>query len=296
MSAHYRDPARGALPAHDPLCNHLPALATPHIVLHLAPLALYLIAAALVARSARTAPADRPWLGALVAAAGLIVHALVLFDAIRKPDGGLSLAITDSASLVGWVVAGTTLAVMLAMPLAALPAALLALAGLLAAGTGLVSGFTEIHSPQWEVSAHIALAALAAGWLSIAALVVLLLAWQDARLRARAPLGVLSRLPPMETMERVLFRALGGGFVVLTFVLVTGLFFVQNVFAQHLIHKMTLAIVAWLVFGVLLFGRVRYGWRGRRALRFTIAGFVILALAYFGSKFVLENLLGRHWG
>ena len=125
---------------------------------------------------------------------------------------------------------------------------------------------------------------------------MLVLAWQDNRLRARAPLGVLAGLPPMETMESALFRALGGGFVVLTFVLVTGLFFVQNVFAQHLIHKMTLAIVAWLVFGVLLVGRVRYGWRGRRALRFTIAGFVILALAYFGSKFVLENLLGRHWG
>jgi ABC-type uncharacterized transport system permease subunit len=100
----------------------------------------------------------------------------------------------------------------------------------------------------------------------------------------------------METMEKVLFRSLGGGFVVLTFVLVTGLFFVQDVIAQHLIHKMTLAIVAWVVFGVLLIGRVRYGWRGRRARQFTIAGFVILALAYFGSKFVLENLLGRHWG
>jgi ABC-type uncharacterized transport system permease subunit len=271
-------------------------LATFHIVLHLAPLALYLAAAALVARAARTAPGARPWLAAMVAAVALIVHGMILFGAIRTPDGALTLAITDSASLVGWVVAGTALVAMLSLQLAALPAALLLLAGLLAAGTGLFTGFAEIHAPQWEITAHIALAALAAGWLSIAAAVVLLLAWQDARLRSRAPLGILSRLPPMETMEQVLFRALGGGFVVLTFVLVTGLFFVQNVFAQHLVHKMTLAIVAWVVFGVLLFGRVRYGWRGRRALRFTITGFVILALAYFGSKFVLENLLGRHWG
>jgi ABC-type uncharacterized transport system permease subunit len=270
-------------------------LATSHIVLHLVPLALYLLAAALVVRP-RAAPARRPWLAALVAAAGVALYAYLLFGVILKRDGGVSLAITDSASLVGWVVAATTLVSMLALELAALPAALLALAGLLAAGTGVLTGFTEIHSPQWEITAHIALAALAAGWLSIAAVVVLLLAWQDTRLRRRAPLGILSQLPPVETLETMLFRALGGGFVVLTFVLVTGLFFVQNVFAQHLIHKMTLAIVAWLVFGVLLWGRVRYGWRGRRALRFTIAGFVILALAYFGSKFVLENLLGRHWG
>ncbi len=265
-------------------------------MLHLAPLALYLIAAALVARGARPEATGRPWAAAAVAAAGLVLHGWILFAAIEKPDGGLSLAITDTASLVGWVVAGSTLAAMLAQRLAALPAALLALAGLLAALTGMLNGFTEIHSPQWEVTAHIAFAALAAGWLSIAAVVVLLLAWQDAKLRSRAALGPLARLPPVETLETLLFRALGGGFVALTFVLLTGLFFVQNVLAQHLIHKMTLAIVAWIVFGVLLYGRARYGWRGRRALRFTIAGFVILALAYFGSKFVLENLLGRHWG
>ncbi|HUO95114.1 MAG TPA: cytochrome c biogenesis protein CcsA [Steroidobacteraceae bacterium] len=271
-------------------------MATSHIVLALAPLVTYLAAAALVVRNARAQPAPRPWLAALIVVAGLVLHARILFGAIEGAGGALTLAITDSASLVGWVVAATTLVGMLLQSLAALPAAWLALAGLLSAGTGLFTGFAEIHSPQWEITAHIALAALAAGWLSIAALTVLLLAWQDAKLRSRAPLGVLAHLPPMETMETALFRALGGGFVLLTFVLVTGLFFVQNVVAQHLVHKMTLAIVAWIVFGVLLWGRVRYGWRGRRALRFTIAGFVILALAYFGSKFVLENLLGRHWG
>ncbi|MBS0395869.1 MAG: cytochrome c biogenesis protein CcsA [Proteobacteria bacterium] len=270
-------------------------MTTSHTVLPLIPLALYLVAGTLVCRSARRQPGARPWAGAVVAAAAVLAHALILFRSIEG-GGGLHLAITDSASLVGWVVGATSLVTMLEMPLAALPAALLALAGVLAAGTGVLSGFAEIHAPQWEITAHIALAALAAGWLSIAALVVLLIAWQDSRLRARQSLGILSLLPPIELMERVLFRALGAGFVVLTFVLVTGLFFVQNVFAQHLIHKMTLAIIAWVVFGVLLWGRVRYGWRGRRALRFTIAGFVILALAYFGSKFVLENVLGRHWG
>ena len=108
--------------------------------------------------------------------------------------------------------------------------------------------------------------------------------------------SVLALLPPIETLEATLFRMVGAGFAVLTLVLVTGMFFVTDLFAQHLVHKVTLAVIAWLVFAVLLFGRYRYGWRGRRALRFTTAGFVILALAYFGSKFVLENLLGRHWG
>jgi ABC-type uncharacterized transport system permease subunit len=279
----------------DPLCNHPPALASLPIVLSLVPLALYLLAATLLARSVRRNGNARPVSAIAAATLGVLAHAWILFGAIRTARG-VAIAITDDASLVGWVVAGSALVAMLMMPLAALPAALFALAGVLAIGTGLLSGFQEIHAPQWEVTAHISLAALAAGWLSIAATVVLLLAWQDARLRTRRPLGALALLPPMETMESALFRALGGGFVVLTLALVTGLFFLHDIMAQHLEHKVTLTILAWIVFGVLLWGRVKSGWRGRKALRLTVAGFVILALAYFGSKFVLENLLARHWG
>jgi ABC-type uncharacterized transport system permease subunit len=287
--------AARALPEPAPLCNHLAALATFHIALSLLTLALYLLAAVLVARAVRANPGARSAAGLAAAVLGVLVHAYILFGAIRTGTG-VALAITDSASLVGWVVAATAVVAMAALPLGALPSALLLLAGVLATGTGLLSGFREIHTPQWEVSAHIALAALAAGWLSIAAVVVLLLAWQDARIRTRRSLGMLALLPPMETMETTLFQALGGGFVVLTLALLTGLFFVHDALSQHLVHKMTLAIAAWLVFGVLLWGRVRFGWRGRQALWFTIGGFFILALAYFGTKFVLENLLGRHWG
>jgi ABC-type uncharacterized transport system permease subunit len=57
-----------------------------------------------------------------------------------------------------------------------------------------------------------------------------------------------------------------------------------------------LSILAWLIFAVLLAGRWRYGWRGKRAVHWTLVGFAVLALAYFGSKLVLEALLGRQWG
>ena len=270
-------------------------MTTFHIVFAHLPFVLYVLAAVLTVRAVRRAPGQRSILATAAAQLGALLHAWVLFGAIRTPNG-VVLAITDSASLVGWVVAATTAIAMAFLPLAALPAALLIVAGLLASGTGLVSGFREIHEPMWELNAHISLAALAAGWLTIAATVVLLLAWQDTRIRTRRPLGILALLPPVETMETTLFRALGAGFAVLTLALLTGLFFVTNAVAQHLAHKIALALVAWVVFGVLLIGRVRYGWRGRKALRFTIVGFVALALAYFGSKFVLETLLGRHWG
>ena len=264
-------------------------------MLSILPLLLYLAAAILLARATRAAPEARSPLVLALAGLGVVAHAVILFRAIET-EHGLSLAITDTASLVGFVVGATTLAGMATMTLGALPSALFVLAGVLAVGTGVITGFAEIHAPQWEITAHITLAALAAGWLSIAAVAVLLLSWQDRRLRTRAPLGILALLPPVETMETTLFRAVAGGFIVLTFVLLTGLFFVTDVIGQHLIHKMVLATIAWLVFAVLLWGRHRFGWRGRKARQFTTAGFVILALAYFGSKYVLEQVLGRHWG
>ena len=75
--------------------------------------------------------------------------------------------------------------------------------------------------------------------------------------------------------------------------LLTGVLFVENLFAQHLVHKTTLSIAAWVVFGTLLIGRWRFGWRGRRAVRLLLSGMGVLLLAFFGSKFVLELLLSR---
>jgi ABC-type uncharacterized transport system permease subunit len=93
-----------------------------------------------------------------------------------------------------------------------------------------------------------------------------------------------------------MFRLIGAGFVLLTLSLFTGFVFVTNLFTQHLIHKTVLSLIAWTIFGVLLIGRIRIGWRGRSAVRWTVSGFSVLTLAYFGSKFVLEDVLGRHWG
>ncbi|MCB1564805.1 MAG: cytochrome c biogenesis protein CcsA, partial [Xanthomonadales bacterium] len=64
-------------------------------------------------------------------------------------------------------------------------------------------------------------------------------------------------------------------------------------FAQHLVHKTVLSLLAWAAFGVLLFGRWRFGWRGKRAVRWTLLAMLLLLLAFFGSKFVLEVILQR---
>ena len=116
------------------------------------------------------------------------------------------------------------------------------------------------------------------------------------RLRTRRKLGWLRILTPIESLESGTFQSILAGFTVLTLALVSGAFFVENLFAQHLVHKVVLALIAWVVFGILLFGRWRFGWRGRQALRWTLAGYVLLGLSYFGSKLILENVLGTHWG
>jgi ABC-type uncharacterized transport system permease subunit len=136
----------------------------------------------------------------------------------------------------------------------------------------------------------------AAALLFAAAVTATMLVLLDRRLRSRRISNLPSVLPPIDVLETVLFRLIGAGFALLTLALVTGFAFVTNLFEQHLVHKTVLSLMAWVLFAILLFGRVRYGWRGRSAVRFTLWGFGILVLAYFGSKFVLEDIFGRHWG
>jgi ABC-type uncharacterized transport system permease subunit len=92
-------------------------------------------------------------------------------------------------------------------------------------------------------------------------------------------------------MESLLFGFIWAGWVLLSMSLISGWIFVENLFAQHLVHKTLLACLAWIVFSVLLWGRNRLGWRGHQAIRWTLAGFCLLMLAYFGSKLVREYIL-----
>ena len=116
-----------------------------------------------------------------------------------------------------------------------------------------------------------------------------------ARALRSAVLQVARRLPPLQTMERLLFQLIFFGFFLLSLTLVSGLLFVDNLFAQHLVHKTVLSFCAWLTFGLLLYGRLRHGWRGRTAVRWALSGYTVLVLAYFGSKLILEQVLGRNW-
>jgi ABC-type uncharacterized transport system permease subunit len=150
------------------------------------------------------------------------------------------------------------------------------------------------HAQAAEFKLHLALAMMAYGLFVIALLHAALMALVERRLHQRSG-GFAASLPPLLTLEALLFRMIGAAFVFLTLTLLTGIAFSETLFGRALRfeHKTVFAVLSWLIFAWLLVGRWRYGWRGRTAVRWTLSGFVMLFLAYVGSRFVLEVLLAR---
>jgi len=226
----------------------------------------------------------------------LAFHAFGVWREVFVPSD-LALNATDTASLVALSVAVIALLGAILRPrFAGASAVLLVLAGVLAAFTDRGARRFAADHGGWELAAHVMLATLAFAFMTVAAVLAVALALLEKRLRRRQPLGPLAALPPMDSLERSMFQAIGAGFALLSLALFSGFFFVDNLFAQHLLHKTVLACSAWVIFGILLAGRARFGWRGRTAVNWTLGGFALLGLSYFGSKLILENVLGRHWG
>ena len=143
--------------------------------------------------------------------------------------------------------------------------------------------------------AHLLIAMLAYSLFTIASLHVMLMALIERRLHAGTVPPSLRNMPPLLTMETLLFRIIAAGFVLLTLTIGSGMLFSEELFGKpaRFSHKTVFGVLSWLIFAALLGGRWFYGWRGRTAVRWTLAGFLTLVLAYIGSKFVLEVILGR---
>lgn len=230
-----------------------------------------------------------------IASIGVVVHATTLADE-RRLDPQAALSLGDTLALVALVIACTAIIMALRPRRRGMAALLLGIAAVLEGAFSEGAREFSVGRPGWELVFHVAMATTAFAFLTIGAALAVAQVVVDRRLRSRKPLGWLKILTPVESVESGCFQSILAGFALLTLALVTGAFFIEDLFAQHLVHKVVLAIVAWVVFGILLLGRWRMGWRGRQALRWTLAGYVLLGLSYFGSKIVLENVLGKHWG
>ena len=228
-----------------------------------------------------------------ISSVATLLHISVLYQSIVTSQG-LLLDLFNMFSLVSALMMAMLLLTMLRRPVENLTIVLLPVA-IIALGLRL---FTEAKSSALiqhssELQLHILLSVVAFSLLSIAAIQAILLAIQERHLRNHRPSGFIRALPPMESMETLLFQVIYIGFVMLTLALFNGLLTLQDMFAQHLVHKTILSLSAWLVFAILVWGRWHYGWRGRTAIRWTLSGLITLLMAYFGSKIVLELILQR---
>jgi ABC-type uncharacterized transport system permease subunit len=223
------------------------------------------------------------------------LHGVLLVRSIFAPDG-LYLGVGNAVSAILWL---TVLIYWLGnffYRLDGLQSLVLPVAALAAFVPALFPSLKPL--PNTELLAfkiHLLIAMAAYSLFTIASLHVLLMALLERRLHDGTLPQALRGLPPLLAMETLLFRIIWASFILLTLTLASGVVFSEELFgrAAKLNHKTVFGVLSWIVFALLLGGRFVYGWRGRVAVRWTLAGFLMLVLAYIGSKFVLEVILGR---
>lgn len=225
---------------------------------------------------------------------GLLWHAWTLWMLILTPDG-ISLSIGNTASFIGLLLSLTAIIGATEKTLRGLTGGLLILAALAALMTNAAVPVGSVEPMSWKIELHILISLFAYGLLTVGAIVALYALIQENRLHAGRLSSVNQLFAPLETTEKLLFGITSTGFLGLLVAVSSGFAFVDNLFAQHLVHKTALSLLALTLFGLLLAGRRFAGWRGKRAVYLYLWGFVILCLAYFGSRFVLEDILGRSW-
>lgn len=146
------------------------------------------------------------------------------------------------------------------------------------------------------IATHILSSILAYSLLTIATIQSLLYTYQEYQLKHHSAGKILRILPPLQTMDQLLFNVIWAGFILLLLSIVSGAIFIDDIFAQQLTHKTVFSLLSIVIYGILLWGRHQFGWRGNNATKWVLAGFCLLMLAYFGTKFVIELLLQSHAG
>ena len=226
----------------------------------------------------------------VITAITIILHGFAIFGLLFQ-NGGLDLSLLKILALLALVINSLVFLNGLREPINSLYLILFPISALtliLALASPSTKSATIL---PYSLQAHILTSVLAYSFLAIAALHALLAGYQNWQLKHKHQNALMRTLPALESMEKLLFKLIWLGEILLTASLLTGFYVFDDFFAQQLIHKVTFSIVAWLVYAVLIFGRYHYGWRGQRAINWTWVGFSAILLGYLGSKFVIEFIL-----
>jgi ABC-type uncharacterized transport system permease subunit len=253
---------------------------------------LYLVSAGTQIAGLRREIASRHLIVALSGSTAILLHGIFSLQEIAT-DEGIDLGILPMASLITLAISTLLMVNSLRRPVANLiiaiyPLAIIAILATLATN----SDYPPRQHLDGGIVAHIILSVIAYGLLAIAALQAILLSFGDYELKHHK-FGLVRHLPPLQTMESLLFELLWTGLIFLTLSIVSGFVFLGNIHDPGLIHHTSITLAAWIVFAVLLWGRHQLGWRGATASRWTLSGFALLLVGYFGSKLVLEIILTK---
>ena len=230
----------------------------------------------------------------ILAATGIVIHGENLFSLIL-PKNGFDLSSGNAVSMIGLELAVIGLIAAIEPTLRGMSGGLIFLAAFTVLLMGPSGDATAGVALAWQVRAHVLIALLSYGLLTVGTIVAFFALVQERRLQAAKLSPVNQLFAPLETTEKLLFSVAAVGFAGLTLAIASGSSFVNDLVEQHLAHKLGLSLLAWIVFEILLAGRYFRGWRGKRAVRLYIGGFALLCLAYFGSRFVLEEIFNRTW-
>ncbi|MDI1309730.1 MAG: cytochrome c biogenesis protein CcsA [Methylotenera sp.] len=225
---------------------------------------------------------------------GLIIHGWLIYQVIFEQY--FNLGFFNMLSAIAWLTVLIYWLADLKHELTSLQAFVLPPAAVFAVlpATNSVSHFMPVaESPLFL--AHIAIALLAYSLFTFATFHALLMTFAERALHNKPTLFKFPSFPPLMVMETLLFRIITLGFILLTVTLISGILFSEQIFGKPMQfnHKTVFSIASWIIYGALLYGRFNYGWRGMKAIRWTLTGFMLLVLAYVGSKFILEVVLGR---
>jgi ABC-type uncharacterized transport system permease subunit len=239
---------------------------------------------------------QRPQISRSVLGLGLLAllgHAVVAWGSVNDA-GGLSLGFYKISALIFLAINVACVVLLFRRPLQNLLVVLFPLSAMSVLVSAYAPDTTAISVDlPGGLLLHIGSSILAYAVLTLAAAQAALVAALDYQLKHRHTRGIVQILPPLQLMETMLFELLAIGVALLTLAILSGFLFIDDIFAQHLVHKTVLTIVAWLMFSVLLWGHLQLGWRSQTAVRLTLAGFATLMLAFFGSKLVLELVLAQ---
>ncbi len=263
------------------------------LILAVTALLLYSVGTALQALSFRGRLHAHVAVTTLIGLLALISHGLLIAQTVYH-DGVLDFGFFQSSVLISWIITLLLLGLNLKKPVQSLFLVVYPIAGLSIIMVLIMHGSSRVVAgDSYGMLSHITLSITAYSLFTLAAIQAVLLNMQNHRLKRNYNSILIRNLPPLQTMESLLFELVWAGVVLLVLAITTGALFVEDLFAQDLAHKTFFSLLSLAVFIALLIGRYMKGWRGITASRWTLAGCALLMLAFYGSKFVLELVFQR---